>query len=92
MAKFVVCTKYPNLPLDRGQVCFVNAPTAAEAAALALAYVGDPNAKYRVLALNASQDFSIADARTYTLDDGAGTVVQKTAAEIAALKAADTGV
>lgn len=92
MPKYVVCTKYPNLPLDRGAVSFVTAPTPAEAAALALAYVGDARAKYRVLALNQSQDFSVADAQTFTFDDSAGTVVQKTRAEIDALKAADAGV
>lgn len=91
MPNYVVLTKQKDMKLNRGPVNFITAPSEAEAAAIALARVNDPSATYRVLRVAQSKDFTITQTRTYAVDDGAGTVVQKTGAEVDALKQADTG-
>lgn len=93
MPKYVVCTKLPNKPLKDGPINFVTAPSPPEAAALSAAKSGYPaSATYRVLSVSQSKDFTITDTQTFAIDDGAGTVIQKSKAEVAALAANDTGV
>lgn len=91
MAKFVVIGKIPNVRLsDRNAgVVFVEAPDAVSAS---LVPGFPPGTTARVCALAQAKDFVIGDSQRFSADDGAGTVVVKTRAEVKALQDANSGV